>query len=54
MIFGIFEVLVAVSSVVLISKDVIPIEQREKIYWADTLLAPGLSLFCFGLAYGIC
>lgn len=42
MIFGIFEVLVAVSSVVLISKDVIPIEQREKIYWADLFLLLGL------------
>lgn len=51
-IFGIWQVIVAVSSFIFIPKDVKRVGSKERIDWAGAfLVCSGLILFCFGLTY---
>ena len=53
-IFGIFQVLVAVASILVIPEDTKRSESGQKIDWAGALLVTlGLVLLCFGLTYSI-
>jgi len=51
-IFGIWQVIVAISSVIFIPKDIKRVGTKETIDWAGAfLVCSGLILFCFGLTY---
>jgi MFS family permease len=51
-IFGIWQVIIAVSSFIFIPKDEKRVGSKDRIDWAGTfLVCSGLILFCFGLTY---